>query len=239
MTSRTLILRILVSLLLLVGLALVTWAIWPHLGVFTNRDELNRVIAESGIFGPLIFIILQAIQVIIAPIPATIVTLAGGYVFGAFLGTVYSMIGTTLGFWAVFYISKKFGRKIIRFMISEEKMHKYDELTANKSMLAFVVFGFLFPFLPDAVIGYIAGLTVMKIKSLVILSIITRIPGALMTSYVGSKVGSGDYTLVVILVILVAIILAVAHYKREAIYAYIDTFHAWMLGKPLSKKKKK
>lgn len=206
------------------------WLAWPYLGAFTNRDELDALIESAGVFGPLVFILMQIVQVIVAPIPATVVTLAGGYIFGTFLGTVYAMIGSTLGFWAVFVISKRYGRKIIRFMVSEQKMRKYDKLTANKSVLAFIVFGFLFPLLPDAVIGYMAGLTVMKIKSLVILSFITRVPGTLMTSYVGSRLGTGDYTLVAVLAVLIVILLVVAHCKRDALYGYIDRFHAWMLG---------
>lgn len=230
MKQPRLILKIALSLAIAGLLVWLTILAWPHLGVFTDRNELDRVIEDAGIFGPLLFMALQAIQVIIAPIPATVVTLAGGFIFGTFWSTVYSMIGSTLGFWAVFYISKRFGRRLIRFMVSEEKMRKYDQLTANKSMLAFVVFGFLFPLLPDAVIGYIAGLSVMRIKSLVVLSIITRIPGALVTSYVGSKVGTGDYWLVAVLAVAIIVALVVAHFKREAIYRFIDRFHAWMIG---------
>ena len=104
MASKTLSIRIVTTIAIALIVALLTWLLWPYLSIFTDRDELNRVIGESGIFGPLIFMGLQAIQVIIAPIPATVVTLAGGYVFGTFWSTVYSMIGSTLGFWAVFII---------------------------------------------------------------------------------------------------------------------------------------
>ncbi|MEF8827066.1 MAG: hypothetical protein V5A34_11250 [Halapricum sp.] len=46
---------------------------------------------------PLAFVLLQAVQVVIAPIPGQVLALASGWLFGLVWGTVYSIIGATLG----------------------------------------------------------------------------------------------------------------------------------------------
>ncbi len=227
-----LVVRLVIVLIILALLVWVGWLFWPQLSVFTDRDRLNELILSAGVFGPLIFIGLQAIQVVIAPIPATIVTLAGGFIFDTFWGTVYSMIGTTLGFFIVFVISKKFGRRAIRFVVDEERMKKYDKLSSSKGVLGFIIFGFLFPFLPDAVIGYIAGLTPMRIRSLLVLSIVTRIPGVLTTNFIGSKAGAGEFGIVAVVGALLIVVLIIAHFTRGRMYRIINSFHGWMLPKP-------
>ena len=64
MASKTLTIRIVTAIAIVLIVALLTWLLWPYLSIFTDRDELSRVIGESGIFGPLIFMGLQAIQVL-------------------------------------------------------------------------------------------------------------------------------------------------------------------------------
>jgi uncharacterized membrane protein YdjX (TVP38/TMEM64 family) len=85
-------------------IALVVWALWPYLKIFTNQSEIRSIIDGAGVYGPILFMGLQALQVIVAPIPGTIISLAGGFIYDTFLATVYAMIGTTVGFLIVFII---------------------------------------------------------------------------------------------------------------------------------------
>ena len=67
-----------------------------------NRHELKRFILSFGAYSPLAFILLQIIQVIVAPIPGGAIEFLGGYLFGVKAGFIYSMIGLILGSWASF-----------------------------------------------------------------------------------------------------------------------------------------
>lgn len=206
--------------------------LWPHLDIFTSRTELVNLIERTQPYGALVYIAAQITQVVIAPIPATVVTLAGGFIFDTFWGTILSMVGTTIGFLIVFLISKKFGRKVLRFVVPPEKMKKYDRIASSKGALAFIVFGFVFPFLPDPVVGYMAGLTPMRIGPLLLLSVVTRTPGVLITSFIGSSVGNENYvTAIVVGIVLVAILVA-AFFYRGHIYEAINRLQQWMVRKP-------
>lgn len=206
---------LLFAVVLLVFSLLAVW-LWPYVSFLTDREALREIILGSGPWAPVVYMFLQMLQVIIAPIPGTVIGLAGGYVFETFLSTLYAMIGTTIGFFIVFVISKKFGRRIMRYFVSPESVAKYDDVATRKSAFAFIAIGFLFPFIPDPVLGYIAGTTPISTKVLMIICVVMRTPGVMMTSLIGSQVGQGNYTTVVILLILlaVALILGVIFYKQ-------------------------
>jgi uncharacterized membrane protein YdjX (TVP38/TMEM64 family) len=55
------------------------------------------MIASFGVYSPLVYVLIQMVQVIIAPIPGGAIEFIGGYLFGAKLGFLYSMIGLFIG----------------------------------------------------------------------------------------------------------------------------------------------
>jgi uncharacterized membrane protein YdjX (TVP38/TMEM64 family) len=93
----------LLSLILIILLltVLCVFLFWEPLGnaffSFVDKDNIKDFLERTGPVAPLVFIGLQALQVLVAPIPMQVFGLAGGYIFGAFWGTVYSMIGLTIG----------------------------------------------------------------------------------------------------------------------------------------------
>ena len=76
----------------------VTWK-WgsPVLELFRDRAALQAWIASFGAWAPLVSIALNTAQVIAAPIPGQVIGLANGYLFGVWLGALYSLIGVMLG----------------------------------------------------------------------------------------------------------------------------------------------
>ncbi len=59
----------------------------------TDRDKVSALISASGIYAPLVFISLQVLQVIFAPVPGEATGFIGGYIFGAGKGFLFSTIG--------------------------------------------------------------------------------------------------------------------------------------------------
>jgi len=66
---------------------LVTYGVW--LAIIVLGEQLQ----EWGVLGPVFFIALQTLQVILSPIPGEATGFLGGYLFGERLGFVYSTIG--------------------------------------------------------------------------------------------------------------------------------------------------
>jgi uncharacterized membrane protein YdjX (TVP38/TMEM64 family) len=60
--------------------------------LYSDKHFLKQTLRAWGILAPVIFIALQALQVIIAPIPGEITGILGGFLFGEWLGLFYSTI---------------------------------------------------------------------------------------------------------------------------------------------------
>jgi uncharacterized membrane protein YdjX (TVP38/TMEM64 family) len=79
--------------------------------LFRDRHQLKVVIRSYGPYSPLVFILLQIIQVVVAPIPGEAIEFLGGYVFGVWAGMFYSMIGLILGSWFAFSTARIFEKR--------------------------------------------------------------------------------------------------------------------------------
>ena len=88
--------------------------------LFQDRRQLKRVIKSFGPYSPLIFIVLQVVQVVVAPIPGEAIEFLGGYVFGVWAGMAYSMIGLILGSGFAFGIAKILEKQAIERFVSPE-----------------------------------------------------------------------------------------------------------------------
>jgi uncharacterized membrane protein YdjX (TVP38/TMEM64 family) len=95
---------------------------------FSNKERLNDFIASFGFYAPLVFISLQILQVVVAPIPGELTGFIGGYLFGVGPGLAYSTVGLTLGSVFAFWVSRRLGMPFVRRFAGQEVMGKFDHL---------------------------------------------------------------------------------------------------------------
>lgn len=210
-------------LILLIVAAVAIYGLWPYIKFLNNRDELEMLINSTGAWAPLVYIVFQIIQVVIAPIPGSIISLVGGYIFGAFLGTLYNLIGSFLGFYMLFYIAKKFGRPLVKYFVKEEILKKYEKSMQDKGKV-FLFIAFLIPMIPDATVGYIAGLSKLSIPTLMIMVMVARLPGLVILNLIGSQTANSNYAFALILVTFLFIGLVIAYYYREKLEQVLSKF---------------
>ena len=185
----------------------------PLTSFFRNRDEIRDLLLGLGPLAWLGYIVLQIIQTVIAPIPGNVTGFIGGYVFGWF-GVVLTVIGSTIGFWIVFLLSKRFGRRLIEKLFKPEIIKKFDYVADSKgSLLIFVIF--LLPGLPDDIVAYLAGLTSLSIRRLMLLAIVGRFPIIVLTNMIGAGANEANLAVVAPLLLLAILLcaLAAAFYK--------------------------
>ena len=80
--------------------------------VFGSVRKIRAWIEGWGAVAPLVFIGVQAIQVILFAIPGEVVQIAGGYLFGGWMGILLSMSGILLGSTGAFFLSRALGRQL-------------------------------------------------------------------------------------------------------------------------------
>lgn len=155
----------------------------------TQNIWQNRI-ATFGIFAPLAFILLQALQVIITPISHYGVGILGGFLYGPYLGGFLNWIGRVIGHIAAFFIARFAGRELAERYVSPETLKRYDRYLSNKSFVLFLCY--FLPVFPDDEMSYLAGLSKMPLKQFLTANIFGHIGGSLGLAYAGSGIDTRD-----------------------------------------------
>ena len=145
-------------------------------------EALREYIAGFGNYAVLHFIFIQFLQVVILPVPSFITVAAGVLIFGSFWGSIYSSIGIIAGSFVAYFIGKSLGYKAICWLIGENKVNKWLGKIKGKDKLLFTLM-FLFPFFPDDVLCFIAGITTISPLFFTSMIVIVRIVTVFASSY--------------------------------------------------------
>ena len=145
-------------------------------------NELRAWVSSFGIWMPLIYIIINFLQVVILPIPGFVAVASGVALFGPNLAVLYSFIGILLGSIVAYFIGKKLGYNVVKWLVGKETIDKWLLAVKNKDRII-LTFMFLFPLFPDDVLCFVAGLSSMSTSYFLIMITITRIITILVTSY--------------------------------------------------------
>ncbi|WP_054663047.1 TVP38/TMEM64 family protein [Lacticaseibacillus camelliae] len=138
---------------------------WYRIGVFHDLASLHAYINSTGLIGPLIFILIQVVQVVIPIIPGGVSTAAGVILFGPWQGFLYNYIGIVIGSFINFFLARNYGKPFILHIVSEKVFDKYMAYAKNQQKFdTFFAIAIVAPVAPDDVLCLIAGLTHMKFK---------------------------------------------------------------------------
>jgi len=201
--KTVMIIQFVIFIIILTILTILFWK--PLANILSSADKIKEIIKNFGVFAPLVFIFLTILQVLFASIPGQISGVAGGYLFGIVLGTIYSMTGIVIGSIITFYLSRKLGRPFVERIVNKKILKKFDKIIMKRGIPVLFLIYFL-PALPDNIINYLAGLTKIKIKNLTAVLIIGRLPGFIVLSAVGAGLGNKNILFSVILLIVTIIV---------------------------------
>ena len=205
-------LRILVLLLL----TLLTVYLFIHFDLFRFFLDKHQLVLfiKSYPYDELVFILLQIVQVVAAPIPGELTGFIGGYLYGPFWGTIYSTIGLTLGSWLAFLLARFFGEPLLKKVVKKEVLEKFDRFMEHKGLtVSFLLF--LIPGFPKDYLCYIMGVSRIPALSFILISTIGRFFGTLMLSITGDIAEHEQYLLLAIIVTAGIAVFALAYYHRD------------------------
>jgi len=129
---------------------------------FSDREAFIAMVNSFGAWGPLLIIGTMILEVVVAPIPGFVPAITAGFVFGPILGSVYTYAGNLIGTALVFYIARKFGKRIVERFLKKERLMKYEKTIAKHEN--FLLIFFFIPILPIDVIAAAFGLSKIKAK---------------------------------------------------------------------------
>lgn len=134
-------------------------------GAFGSAVAFQLYIGKLGWWGPITLTLFQAFQVVIPILPGWLGCAVGGVVFGPVVGFICNFIGISAGSIAAFWLARKYGIKLVKCIIKEEKYEKYAGWISTKKSYSVVLWlMILLPFAPDDFFCYFSGLTKMSAK---------------------------------------------------------------------------
>jgi uncharacterized membrane protein YdjX (TVP38/TMEM64 family) len=176
------------------------------LGASALEQELGRF----GAWAPIMFVLLYALATVLF-VPGSVLTLAGGALFGPIWGTLLNLIGATLGATIAFLIARYVASDLVAARSGEQlgRMMRGVEEEGWR----FVAFVRLVPLFPFNLMNYAFGLTRIRLREYVLASFVCMAPGALAYTYLGyagREAASGQTGAIRKAVVALALLAAVA-----------------------------
>ena len=213
----------LVTSILVATLALVIWLVMADapivrfvIRLYRDKHFLKDTVAAWGWMAPLVFMTIQALQVIISPIPGEITGPVGGALFGTLWGLIYSTVGLTVGTLFCFWAGRRWGEPLVRPWLSEHHWNRMNFIVeAEGAIICFILY--LIPGFPKDIISYLFGISPMPFWLFAAVSTLGRVPGTWISSYFGAHVAEQQYIYAVAFLALVLAVCLPLYYYRERI----------------------
>lgn len=184
---------------------------------FLDKKRLIDFLDSLGPLSFISFILLQALQVVAAPIPGEVTGLAGGFLYGPFFGIILSTIGLTLGSFLAFSLSRWLGRPFVEKFVKKETMERYDYLLSHPKGVFLVFLLFIIPGFPKDYLCYILGMGPMRLKEFFIISTAGRFSGTVLLTLGGSFIRKQQYREFLLLIGIAIIIVLICMAYRDKI----------------------
>lgn len=183
---------------------------------FKDTQKFKSWLDSFGAVGKIVFVLIRALQTVVKFIPAEPLEIGSGFTYGVFGGLFYCMLGTFIGSVAIIILTKFFGMKVVRLIVSDEKIKELDFLKNETKLTATLFIIYLIPGTPKDVITYIMGITDYNMLKFLIITSIARIPSIITSTVCGATLEKQRYTLSAAVFILTAVggIIGIAIYNK-------------------------
>jgi uncharacterized membrane protein YdjX (TVP38/TMEM64 family) len=187
---------------------------------YTEKKSFAEFLTSLGSYSPIFFILLQALQVVIALIPGELTGIVGGYIYGAPFGFIFSTLGLALGSMVAFELARSVGRPFVEKFVNQKLIKKFEFLTTDTgATLCFLLF--LIPGFPKDVLCYLLGLSRIKLTAFLVLSTLGRMPGTLLLTLQGASIRSQRYHTAGAVAAMGVVIIFAGYLYRVQLYQWV------------------
>ncbi|MEJ7843499.1 MAG: TVP38/TMEM64 family protein [Rubrobacter sp.] len=134
---------------------------------------------SSGLAGPLIYIVFYALRPLIL-FPASLLTVAAGFVFGPVLGLFFTVLGSNISASVAYLAGRYFGRGFQDSNRTSNTLQGYAERLQKNSFESVLILRLIF--VPFDAVNYAAGLLHVRYRPFVLATVLGSLPGT--TSFV-------------------------------------------------------
>lgn len=176
-------------------------------------DNLRAAIQNAGAFAPLVYIGIKTATYVFAPLTSGPIQVGAGVLFGLWEGTLYTLIGEVLGGSISFWLSRRFGRGVVRRMVGEDGLRKVDQFVNAIVDWKTLSYARLFLFPVYDFISYAVGFSKLPFRTYVIVSALIGVIPTFAAVAFGTAL-TGENTLIIYVIIALACALPLIFQKR-------------------------
>lgn len=171
MPNKPLIRKALLAILIIISIS----ALLIYLQNRVGLENIRQVVLKAGVWGPVVYIFLQLLTHIVAPLQGSPFFLMAIAVFGR-SAVIYTYIVSVISSFTNFWIARKLGRDIVIKLVTRDGMKKIDHIaTTQEGVKALIIIRFFQGYISDFV-SYAVGLTPMKFKTYYLISVLVPLP---------------------------------------------------------------
>jgi uncharacterized membrane protein YdjX (TVP38/TMEM64 family) len=194
----------------------------PLTAVFRTPEALGAWIDERREIGAAIYVLVQTFQVAVFIVPGEVVQIAGGYLFGVWLGTLLSVLGIGIGSSINFVVGRLFGEPFVRTVLGPRRMARLEHVSHSpRARLGFFLL-FVIPGLPKDVLCYFGGIAPFRFATFLALSMAGRLPAIVGSTVMGGAAREESWLVSGALLVLAIVFLVVGLRYHERLTDLIE-----------------
>lgn len=212
--NKKTVLKLLTIIISLAVLIFVVWEFYPLMKTLITqegRGQFKQRISDMGFKGLIILYLIEAVQMIFVVLPGEPIEILYGMCYGSIGGAVLLTLAVFINTVIVYELVEKFGRKVLVFFFSKEKIKKVEnsKLFKNKSKIEYImVLLFFLPGTPKDLLLYIGPLLPIEKKKFIIISTFVRFPSVITSTIAGSNIVEGNLWITIGVYVFTALIIA-------------------------------
>lgn len=216
------------------GLVAVGWylrelPLWQQLRrLLSDETALQAMIDHLGWLGPVVLIVFNALQIIVAPVPGYVVQVAAGYLYGPWWGGLWAILGLFIGGMSAMWLGRRLGRPLVERMIGVTRLQRWENVIHSENI--YIWFILLLGPTGDAPY-YLAGLARVRFAHIALITLCIRGPSVFVAAALGAGVMTLTWWQLTLILALVGGIAAYAIRHQEWITAQMDRW-VQALSKP-------
>jgi uncharacterized membrane protein YdjX (TVP38/TMEM64 family) len=156
----------------------------------TDLADVRATVASTGLWAPVVFVLLQ-VAVTITPIPRTMFSVAAGVLFGSVGGLLLTVAATTLAAVSAFFLVRLVGRRFVE-RHAHRRVMVWVRARLERSGLLAVLSLRLIPVVPFAALNYAAGLSGVRFPPFLVGTVFGVLPGTVAVVVLGDAAVGGN-----------------------------------------------
>lgn len=171
-----------------------------------TRMELQNYIQSAGIWGGIIILAIQVLQIIIAILPGEPIEILTGMIYGTWGGLVLCLAGILIGTILVYYLVKFIGNYSTKKLLNQQALEKYSFLNDTNKVEVLIFILFFIPGTPKDILTYIVPMIKIHPAHYFTIATFARIPSVLTSTFLGANLIKGNFMQTIFIFLITGVI---------------------------------